>query len=432
MGVNIDSIKRRLLIKYPTFGSIIANASFKEVYSIKTAATDGKNIIYNPTFVENLSSDEQVFVFAHEVCHIAFDHILRSENRIHRLWNIATDAVINAALMSDGLPIIKDGVNIKDAINYNAEDLYDKLLKDYKEQKERNKSDSGQGNNEENDSSNLSGNDEEDENVGHDDHTVWKEVIEKRKQEETSDEKSESSSKIDEEINENVKKGEKETFKENKKERKKQLEKMREDLVKASQGKGNSTNGMKRNIDNVGVSKPLINWKVFLRDAVKHDYDWSYKNATVEYGVVTPHFEKFSIPETEIVLDTSGSIDEELLRNFLRECKNILHTSRIKVGCFDTKFYGFHDIRNESDIETVPLQGGGGTDFDVAVDAFTNRVENKIVFTDGEAKMPMKHVNAIWIVFGGRKINPPGGKVIYVSLEDLRKLSNNQYKGRSR
>ena len=130
--INIDSIKRRLLIKYPSFGSIIANTTFREEERTKTAATNGKEIIYNPTYVENLTSDEQVFLFAHEVCHIAFDHIYRSENRIHKLWNIATDAVINASLVSDGLPLIEGGVDIEDAIKYNAEDLYEILLKDYK------------------------------------------------------------------------------------------------------------------------------------------------------------------------------------------------------------------------------------------------------------------------------------------------------------
>jgi len=206
---------------------------------------------------------------------------------------------------------------------------------------------------------------------------------------------------------------------------------MKDELVRESQGIGNSAGNINRNMNNVGYSKPLINWKMFLRDAIKQDYDWSYRNATVEYGVLTPHLEGISIPETEILLDTSGSINESLLRNFLRECKNILHESKVKVGCFDTKFYGFHDVRKESDIETIPLEGGGGTDFDVAVNAFTDRVENKIVFTDGEAYMPKKYVNAIWIVFGERKINPPGGKVIYISYEDLRKLSNDSY-GRRR
>ena len=33
--------------------------------------------------------------------------------------------------------------------------------------------------------------------------------------------------------------------------------------------------------------------------------------------------------------------------------KNILQQSRVKVGCFDTEFYGFHDIRTEEDIESM-------------------------------------------------------------------------------
>ena len=59
--------------------------------------------------------------------------------------------------------------------------------------------------------------------------------------------------------------------------------------------------------------------------------------------------------ETEIVLDTSGSIDDKLLRNFLRECKNILNFYKIKVGCFDTKFYGFTEIKNMKDIYPTML-----------------------------------------------------------------------------
>ena len=57
------------------------------------------------------------------------------------------------------------------------------------------------------------------------------------------------------------------------------------------------------------------------------------------------------------------------------------------------------------------FEGGGGTDFDVAVGAFSRRVENKIIFTDGEASMPDMPLDAIWIVFGGERINPKGGRV---------------------
>ena len=37
--------------------------------------------------------------------------------------------------------------------------------------------------------------------------------------------------------------------------------------------------------------------------------------------------------------------------------------------------------------------------------------------------MPSKKVNAIWVVFGNDKINPLGGKVIYIDSEALERLS---------
>ena len=164
-----------------------------------------------------------------------------------------------------------------------------------------------------------------------------------------------------------------------------------------------------------------------LKETVKYDVDWSYQNASIEDGVVTPHLEEIPCPETEIpcpeteiLLDTSGSIDEKLLRNFLRECKHILQSSKVKVGCFDTKFYGFTEVRNVTDIDQLIFHGDGGTDFDAAVNAFSKRVENKIIFTDGYASMPKNSLDAIWVVFG-EKINPLGGKVIYIDAS-IRKI----------
>ena len=105
MKFDINVIKRKMLVKYPFFGSVIANVSYIEKEEIGTAATDGKTILYNEKFLKDLSIDEQTFVLAHEVCHIAFNHILRSEGKNANIWNIATDAVINQFLKKDGLKI---------------------------------------------------------------------------------------------------------------------------------------------------------------------------------------------------------------------------------------------------------------------------------------------------------------------------------------
>ncbi len=500
MKYDIAALKRKMLVKYPFFGSVVASVGYKENKDIPTAGTDGETIYYNPEYLEGLSVEEQTFIFAHEVCHIAFNHILRSEGKDPELWNIATDGVINQFLKRDGLKMPSSGVDIAEAINYDAEQLYEKFLQE-KQQRQQN----GQGNSQQNQQQSSFGGgssqeqdkqsqeqssgdsaeddtkeheDTEKKDVGHDTHSMWEDTVKKHKEQQNKSDKKDSlldkllgkdkdkkhkeqqnksdkkdslldkllgkdKDKKDKEKTELEKKqeelegmGEKDAFKKNLEDKKKRLEELKEAISKQASQAGTFTNGDIRTVNDIGTAKPLIDWRYVLREAIKYDVDWSYKNAILEDGVVTANLEEQPMPETEIVLDTSGSINEVLLKNFLRECKNILQHTRLKVGCFDTEFYGFHEIRTEEDIENMRFKGGGGTDFDVAVGAFSRRVENKIIFTDGNALMPDMPLDAIWIVFGGIKINPKGGKVINITPEQLDRLYSyeieSETKGRSR
>lgn len=488
MKYDIAALKRKMLVKYPFFGSVVASVDYKENKDIPTAGTDGETIYYNPKYLESLSVEEQTFIFAHEVCHIAFNHILRSEGKDPELWNIATDGVINQFLKRDGLKMALGGVDMAEAINYDAEQLYDKLLQEKQQRQQQNgqgNNQSEQGNQQQNQqqssgssqgengqqqsqqqNSSNSGNSQEQsggdsgkdlqeedkskQDVGHDTHSMWEQAVKKHKeQQEKSDKKESLLDKLlgkdakEKEKNELEKKqeelesmGEKDAFKKNFEDKKKQLEELKEAISKQASQAGTSTNRDVRIVNDIGTAKPIVDWRYVLREAIKYDVDWSYKNATLEDGVVTANLEEQPMPETEIVLDTSGSINEVLLKNFLRECKNILQHTKLKVGCFDTEFYGFHEIRTEEDIENMEFVGGGGTDFDAAVGAFSRRVENKIIFTDGEASMPDMPLDAIWIVFGGKRINPKGGKVIHITPEQLYKLysyeTNIESKGKTR
>lgn len=488
MSVDIDAIKRKLLIKYPTFGSVIANLEFQASKDIATAGTDGKVLLYNPKFVNGLSDKERTFLFAHEVCHVAFEHIFRSEGKDKQLWNIATDSVINALLKQDGLPMIEGGVDIPEAVNYDAEEMYNKLLEEKKKQQEQQNSQgnqqqqnsqgnqeqqssqgsqeqqSSQGNQEQQSSQgsqkqqssqdsqeqqssqggqgqqNSQEQTEEQADVGHDTHSLWDKAIEERKkeQQEQAQEKARKESKTtakdkekqddaeqtEQETNEFVEKGEKETFKQNKIERRKQLQELSKELAEQSSheaGTGIQRQGKK--LSDIGIATPLIDWRKLLRQAVKYDEEWTRKNARMRNGYFRHKVEEIPIPETEILLDTSGSVSETLLRNFLRECKNILANSKVKVGCFNTEFHGFTELRRVEHIDNMSFPIGGGTDFNAAVEAFSRRVPNKIIFTDGKAPMPEKAVrNVIWVVFGNQQINPRGGKVININGEQLRKL----------
>ena len=469
MKYDIAALKRKMLVKYPFFGSVVASVGYKENKDIQTVGTDGETIYYNPEYLEGLSVEEQTFIFAHEVCHIAFNHILRSEGKNPELWHIATDGVINQFLKRDGLKMAPGVVDMAEAINYDAEQLYEKLL----QEKQQRQQQSGQGNSQQNHQQSSGGSqgennqqqpqsqqqsggesgedsqkeDKSKQDVGHDTHSMWEQAVKKHKeQREKTDKKESLLDKLlgkDKEKTELEKKqeelesmGEKDAFKKNLEDKKKQLEELKEVISKQASQAGTSTNRDIRTVNDIGTAKPIIDWRYVLREAIKYDVDWSYKNATLEDGVVSANLEEQPMPETEIVLDTSGSINEVFLKNFLRECKNILQHTKLKVGCFDTEFYGFHEIRTEEDIEKMRLEGGGGTNFVVAVGAFSRRVENKIIFTDGKDSMPDMPLDAIWIVFGGEKINPKGGKVIYIDNEQLERLYNyqmtNETKGRSR
>ena len=487
MKYDIAALKRKMLVKYPFFGSVVASVGYKENKDIQTVGTDGETIYYNPEYLEGLSVEEQTFIFAHEVCHIAFNHILRSEGKNPELWHIATDGVINQFLKRDGLKMAPGVVDMAEAINYDAEQLYEKLL----QEKQQRQQQSGQGNSQQNHQQSSGGSqgennqqqpqsqqqgnlgsggsqgqekqsqeqsggesgedsqkeDKSKQDVGHDTHSMWEQAVKKHKeQREKTDKKESLLDKLlgkDKEKTELEKKqeelesmGEKDAFKKNLEDKKKQLEELKEVISKQASQAGTSTNRDIRTVNDIGTAKPIIDWRYVLREAIKYDVDWSYKNATLEDGVVSANLEEQPMPETEIVLDTSGSINEVLLKNFLRECKNILQHTKLKVGCFDTEFYGFHEIRTEEDIEKMRLEGGGGTNFVVAVGAFSRRVENKIIFTDGKDSMPDMPLDAIWIVFGGEKINPKGGKVIHIDNEQLERLYNyqmtNETKGRSR
>ena len=51
------------------------------------------------------------------------------------VWNIATDAVINANLERDGCELFDNCVKIENALDYDSEELYEILMEKYKEKK---------------------------------------------------------------------------------------------------------------------------------------------------------------------------------------------------------------------------------------------------------------------------------------------------------
>lgn len=74
-------------------------------WQIPTAATDGRRILYNPSFFAGMSRDEAVAVIAHEVLHVAFKHPSRMGDRNPSKANVAMDLAINSILDAEGFKL---------------------------------------------------------------------------------------------------------------------------------------------------------------------------------------------------------------------------------------------------------------------------------------------------------------------------------------
>ena len=91
MGFDINKIKIKFIIKYPHFKDLVERLEVVIDEKESTAATDGDKLYFNPEYMSKLNDQQQLFVFAHEVLHVALDHIDRSEGKNHYLWNIGLD-----------------------------------------------------------------------------------------------------------------------------------------------------------------------------------------------------------------------------------------------------------------------------------------------------------------------------------------------------
>lgn len=470
---DLESIKRKMLRKYPAFGATISSVKYQIVgdnHPVKTAATDGKTIYANARFLSSLPEDEQVFTFAHEVCHIALRHITRSKGKDQRLWNIATDGVINQHLKKDGLTMPEGCVDIADALSYDAEQLYEKLLKEKEQQQQQNQQQQqgqngqqqnqqgqqgqqsqgqqGQGQNQEQSENNSQndaqseqsqgggqGQESDDNQVGHDDHSMWQEAV-KREEQEQEKEKAKGKGKgeqTQDEAEESQEISEKQAFEKNEEEKIKRAEEVMRKINGTRRGVGGETQEVY--FDDIGkADKAVANWKKLLvRTLEIEDEAWGHKfsDRANGYAARIEDVEYDEKAETEIILDTSGSVSVDLLKNFLRQVKTVLKNSTIRVGTFSDSFHGFVEIKKESDIDSLRIRVGGGTNFDAASRAFTKRKDvSKICFTDGcdggDAGIRDKRKDIVWISFENPEFKPDDGKVLFVPKKQINLESQRQ------
>ena len=87
-------------------------------------ATDARAFYYNPEFIDNLTLEQTQFVLAHEALHCALCHFARRSHRVKRRWDVACDHAINPMLVEEGLKPPPGALLLERLEGMTAEEIY--------------------------------------------------------------------------------------------------------------------------------------------------------------------------------------------------------------------------------------------------------------------------------------------------------------------
>ncbi len=363
------------------FGALMLFASIVKSESIETAATDGKDIFFNEKFLKNLNSSEQNALMLHEVLHMALLHVTRRQSRDPHIWNIAADIVVNDLIIRNtSFKLPKGAIIDKQYSDKSVEYIYECLLKNnnYKNKQYQLGISDLKNPSEESQANQLTEVDQlEIESYWRDKIQVLKNTISDRE---------------------------------------------------TANGQGNIPAGMSKEIE--VFLEPEVDWRHALWKYVGKtpvDFDdldrrFLYRGLYLE-GLLTEAL------QVSVCIDTSGSISNKLLDQFLGELKGILNAyPHVKCDLFfaDTRIDGPHEI--QSIAEMPPVSGFGGTSFVPFFNYLETNNNNlmgankvNIYFTDGYGDFPNKDPKdpTMWLVSkdGLETKRFPFGEVVRISTE---------------
>ena len=370
----LTKAKVQLILNQPFFALLSLSMKYVEDASIQTACTDGQQIRYNPQFVESLEVDEIKGLIAHEIMHIAMLHHTRRQGRDGKKWNVAADYAINQILIDAGFTLPKDGLISPAFANMSAEEIYSKLPDN-----PNNGGNQGQGNGQ------GSGQDQNGFG-GVEDAPANTEAERNQIEAETKQ--------------------------------------MVSQAAMAAKQQGKLPAHLERLIED--IMQPIVNWKdvlsVFLTEKTKNDYTFRMPNKRfISQGLYLPSLESIEKGKFCLLVDTSGSIDNELLNQFAGEMQSILSDSAnsLSVLFIDTEVNHVQEFEEDETIDLHP-KGGGGTDFKPGFDYIEkNSIDAKAIvyFTDGYCdSMPdNSEVPTLWACYNNKNFNPKFGEVIHIN-----------------
>lgn len=372
----------KMLLDHPFFGNLATRLQFIDATKwCPTAATDGRNFYYNRDFVDALIPDELIFLVGHEVMHCVYDHMdpVRRGNRDPQLWNIAADFVINNDLVEARIGKKIELVEIcydRQYADMTTEEIYDKLFEQAEKEgrvkyvtlDQHLESDEGESDGE--------GDGEGDANDGTNGPIRY-----------SAAEKEQIKGEVQSAVLQAAK----------------------------AAGAGNLPGGAKRLIDK--LLNPQLDWRELLamqiQSLLKSDYSFmrpSRKGLSAD--MYLPGMDYDETIDLAIGIDTSGSMNEDMLQDFVSEVHGIMSQYTdftIHLWCYDTSIHNYQKFTADtaSDLLKYELMGWGGTDFMVNYDFMKkmNIQPKKFVnFTDGypfSSWGDEHYTDTLFIVHGG-------------------------------
>lgn len=380
-SLSLTKAKVGIILNNPFFACLMMQKQFVEDASVKTCMTNGKILKYNPEFFLSLKNEELQGVICHEIMHTALLHHTRRNGRDIGDWNKACDYALNPILKEGKITLPKDAMIDPKFKDQSAEAIY-RVLQEGKEKSDNN------GNNPDNNGGNDgNGQAQPDFGMGG-----------------VEDAPAQTQSELD------------------------QIEaEAKQEVAQAMQiakMQGSIPGSLQRLVE--AAMQPKVDWKEelarFITDICRNDYSFSRPNRRyLHTGFILPSLYNIEIGSIVLIVDTSASMDEELLNLVAAEMHDIaaVFNTIIEVIYVDTKVAGSQTIE-PNDVFKLEPKGGGGTDFRPAFPYMEENSINPAVtvyFTDGECnRFPETEPDAplLWAIYDNDSFKPPFGEVLYV------------------
>ncbi len=430
----LAAARTRLILDKPFLGALVLRLPLEAARApwCTTTATDARKIYYNPDFIDSLNLSQVQFVLAHDALHCGLSHFARREHRDAHRWDIACDHAVNQLLKEDKLQPPEGSLYDDDYAGMTAEEIFPFIPDDTNEETlDQHLYDNNQGA--------STGDDTDDEPTNHSDPNATDSSKNSNNSDEHKDnngnengqneaDETGSTAEQNTQLSDDHSSGDTDrplplTTQEREQLNIQWQQRLAGAAQQASQA-GKMSGSAERLINK--LLRSSIPWRTllarYMSGSARVDYNLMRPSQRREGDAIMPSLHARQI-NLVIALDTSGSIEEDELDEFVAEVNAIkgLVNARITLLACDAQLDENGPWIFEAWEQLVlpdTVQGRGGTDFNPVFTWVSNndiQPDLVIYFTDAKGRFPQKPpaTETLWLVKGLAKI--PWGQRIQLN-----------------